>query len=256
MQIGCDISIKDSMGRSLIHLAAYTGNEYFIIFFKEKGLDINGKDLESKTPLHLAILRDHLESSFILIRFCDEIDCKDNEMYTPLHYAAFVGNYKIIRQLIHSKASLESKDIKGDTPLQISMHRSEKKVISLLVTLIQKGKKNLFFNGFSRESKANVVVLLILMIFITSLIYVNIYLHWNSTDYIQMIPGITSTISLLLQISLIIIKPRYSASEPKKIDELYKELKSRFVCIFCEQAKPKGAKHCFICKKCIKVWIM
>lgn len=57
-------------------------------------------DTEGRTLLHLAALKGYLKLSTVLIKAGAHVDDRDKFGFTPLHFAAISGNYKVIRLLL------------------------------------------------------------------------------------------------------------------------------------------------------------
>lgn len=95
-------------------------------------------DTIGRTLLHLAALSGYYNLSLLLIKSGVRLDIEDSFGFTPLHFAAVGGDYNVINLLINCKGHIDLKDNKHSTPREIfSNNFSEKtnnsysKIISL-----------------------------------------------------------------------------------------------------------------------------
>ena len=107
---GCDISIKDSNGYSLLHIAIVEGHmEMFEMFVSEFGMSPIVIDGDGNTPLMLVMKK---EKNELVLALLEKYSCgsntKDNEGNSPLHVACMKGNLAIFQALVSHGVALES----------------------------------------------------------------------------------------------------------------------------------------------------
>lgn len=85
---------RDSLGRTVLHQAAFQNCEWTIRLLLNRGADPISKDSFGQTPLHMACAPfcDVAEDAFeILLEAGSDPDSKDGNGETPLHMAARAG---------------------------------------------------------------------------------------------------------------------------------------------------------------------
>jgi hypothetical protein len=77
---------------------------------------------------------------------------------------------------------------------------------------------------------------------------------YHLTIHIALI--ILSVLSFICFLFIAYKRPNYSTLGEKSLLELYDFYNTENVCVYCSALKPKLMRHCFICKRCVKVITM
>ena len=124
-----DLNAKDTIGRTPLHIAAYTGHKEIVELLIANGADLNGKDGHGSTPLHNAAVNGHKEIAELLITKGADVNAKKDvndpekdDGGTPLHGAADMGRFEVVELLIAKGADVNERDNFGKTPLHGTTH--------------------------------------------------------------------------------------------------------------------------------------
>ncbi|KAL5711323.1 hypothetical protein ACHQM5_021792 [Ranunculus cassubicifolius] len=125
--------IKDSEGRSSLHIAASEGNNAICVYLiDELKLDPNTKDDKGETPLHHSSIRGHHATTMFLLGRGANPDISNDKGLTTLHYAAYIGNKRIVRLLLIRAVNVDALSIAG-TPLQRAACTGNLEVVKALL---------------------------------------------------------------------------------------------------------------------------
>ncbi|KAJ5092847.1 hypothetical protein N7456_008708 [Penicillium angulare] len=103
---GISVDVRDSLGRTLLHQAAYWMCMEASMLLISRGANPLAQDSFGQTPLHLAVVHTpeepHLLWKEIALLFNGGgvSNCKDSNGQTPLHIAAQAGNYWAVHRMI------------------------------------------------------------------------------------------------------------------------------------------------------------
>eukprot|EP01155_Anaeramoeba_flamelloides_P024255 Anaeramoba_flamelloidesa809508_40.p1 GENE.a809508_40~~a809508_40.p1 ORF type:complete len:579 (-),score=150.49 a809508_40:32-1768(-) len=130
---------KKSNEGSVLHLSIYNKDYQSLLFFLEKGININTQDTSLNTILHIACSKGLLDIIEILLKQKNiSLNCQTEKGLTPLHKACTLDSdelfekdlekieqyknrkLKIVKLLIKKGANYELTDSKGRTPLLCS----------------------------------------------------------------------------------------------------------------------------------------
>ena len=128
-----NVGTKDGDGRTLLHKAAYTGNDAAIRWLIEKNADINEIDNEGSTPLHIAVYRNNLEVVDCLIKNGACLDILDNYGHTPLDVAAGEGSLEIFEYLMRTIGYCNGEDASFERLLQSAIVYNNVSTIDYLI---------------------------------------------------------------------------------------------------------------------------
>ncbi|KAF4964394.1 hypothetical protein FSARC_7659 [Fusarium sarcochroum] len=104
---GADLRTLDDTDRSLLHMAAGTGNEKVVnLILQRRSIDINSPDNWGKTPLHYACSR------------YDLWDCAHTLEPRP----PYISRAKVVALLLRSGANRKIQDLRGNTAFQTLGH--------------------------------------------------------------------------------------------------------------------------------------
>jgi ankyrin repeat protein len=116
---GADVTSRNYLGWSSLHLASYHGHLGIVEDLLVHGADVNAQNHLLWTPLHVASYSGHLETVQMLVRHGATLD-KTIDQETPLHIASRLGNLEIARFLIVQGSNTMSNNMDGD----ILMHNA------------------------------------------------------------------------------------------------------------------------------------
>ncbi|KAJ6238995.1 molting protein mlt-4 [Anaeramoeba flamelloides] len=135
---GANYKKKSSEG-SVLHLSIYNKDYQSLLFFLEKGININTQDTSLNTILHIACSNGLLDIIEILLKKKNiSLNCQTEKGLTPLHKACMLNSDElfekdlekieqfkkrklmIVKLLINKGANYELTDSKGRTPLLCS----------------------------------------------------------------------------------------------------------------------------------------
>ncbi len=128
---------SQSMGWSLLMLAAYCGNLEMLEKLLSENYDIHAKSTQKETALHLAAFRKHSAAVQVLVDAKAQVDAVDCQLRTPLHIAAMRRSSDIVKILLaHAPTDrvlfLEHLDRKQNTALHYAASISVQSVYLLV----------------------------------------------------------------------------------------------------------------------------
>ena len=149
------IQVKDSQGKTPLHLAVSGSDRLGVKFLCDRGADIYAEDAEGMTPLDIVVRDKHFHLLVTLLKYRNQFKTQDvhrlfrlaiesenivivsefikhyslalNEQdetgKTLLHHAIEGGKAYIVISLIHAGAHLQVKDNQGETPLHLAIKK-------------------------------------------------------------------------------------------------------------------------------------
>eukprot|EP01091_Cochliopodium_minus_P009599 TRINITY_DN2392_c0_g1_i1.p1 TRINITY_DN2392_c0_g1~~TRINITY_DN2392_c0_g1_i1.p1 ORF type:complete len:686 (+),score=197.69 TRINITY_DN2392_c0_g1_i1:34-2091(+) len=120
---GANVTIKNKNSYSPIHKAAYLGKEGLLdVLLRSKNSDVHLQDSEGYTALHLSILKKHLSTTKLILKYMQETNKKaviaSHNGSTPLHIASYLGESSIVELLIQiTKCDVNTVDNRGMSAL-------------------------------------------------------------------------------------------------------------------------------------------
>ena len=260
MDLGADITIKDSSGHGLVHIASSNGFDSILVYLHcVLGLSFTETDNNGRTPLHLAALDSQTGTGLLLVVWSEDLDLQDIEGFTALHLSVLSQSYKIARNLIIRGADQTIKDNKQETALTVALNRGEASIIKLLVTFMQSppscmGRLNPFRQAIGPVSSSytHIVIFFLISLFRMGLIITVILPKMD----IEM--GAASCGVFLIGIFGFIVAsckdPGYTKN-PNGLDvmDFYDKYRGDYICVYCVNRRPKHARHCHCCRRCVKV---
>lgn len=114
---GFNVNIANSMGQTLVSLAARNGHWNAVSFLLQYKADPHTTDIQRRTPLSHAAENGHESVVRLLLKHVDE-DTRDFSWKTALAYAAENGHEEVARLLLEARSPPNSKDFyRCQTPL-------------------------------------------------------------------------------------------------------------------------------------------
>ena len=116
------INATDSIGQTILHTAACTGNIDLVTWLLHKGADINCSDTQGWTPLLGAISSQQTDTAFLLLKKGASVHGTCERGMTCLHLLARWPTFnasqeKLARELISAGVDINSRNEAGETPL-------------------------------------------------------------------------------------------------------------------------------------------
>ncbi|CEG50023.1 Ankyrin [Plasmopara halstedii] len=108
-----DLSVKNSLGQSLVYVAAANDFHLVLTLLLDRGANANEVALDGTSPMHVACNNNHDRSVNILLKYNARTDVVALNGYSPLHLAAKQGHSKVVAALLSARA-------KCDFPVQNS----------------------------------------------------------------------------------------------------------------------------------------
>lgn len=127
-----ELEMTDDYGRTVLHLAAETGNEKVVAWLLQKGVNPDGKDSEGETALHKAALRGQSDVVEILLKHGADHAATDNAGRAAVHFAA-MGCAKTLKLLVKRGASLRLMDKYNNSPLHLAAGAGNDESVRYLV---------------------------------------------------------------------------------------------------------------------------
>ena len=123
------LSVKDSEGNTLLHIAAKYAKDDIIDYLLSNGIcDIEAKNNKRWTPLHMACTSNCLSTVELLIKYGANVEPYGRD--SPLHLAVYNDNVDIAECLLNNGADLKKRGFYlGFVPLG---YAKSQKMIQLL----------------------------------------------------------------------------------------------------------------------------
>lgn len=119
---GCDVSVKNSQGKSLLMLCCGKKSSSQLIKFlvNEKGCDVNAVDNDGNSALHIAIENFQLETAKVLIQLGANLQIRNGLGETPVFVAARSPSYPFVKYFFENFTfDLNAPRNDGMTPLHL-----------------------------------------------------------------------------------------------------------------------------------------
>ncbi|RPA81609.1 ankyrin [Ascobolus immersus RN42] len=141
LDVGGNSRSTDGSRRSVIHWAAYHGDNDLVSKLKKKGADLNGKDGMERTPFHWTRASKALLDCWTALEVRPEgLDSKDSSGRTVLHLGALAGTVSELsleRLLSGNQSLLQTADSFAFTPLSLAASKGRKTTVQCLLDAIR-----------------------------------------------------------------------------------------------------------------------
>ena len=114
------ITETDTIGSTLLHAAAGSGQRAMAAYLLDQGLDPNAANSDGLTPLHITALHGDSAAASLLISKGALVYARDNNQMTPLHLCALSSNFAVAEVLWRSGADVNDVTSTQWTPLRVS----------------------------------------------------------------------------------------------------------------------------------------
>lgn len=249
---GCDYTVKNNTGLTVMHMAAQGDRPNVLLYFKEKyHMNINQKDINGSTPLHWACYTSSENAINFLLSWIDDVNITDNKGQTPLHIAIFSDRINIIKKLLHKGSDTSIRDNSNRTVYDIASQNSNLSNIFRLLVDYKPTKTCCYQSDDSMIAKSYLFSILSvsneLLTFFVLVPYLNSY--FVSSLYI--IAGITFLISYFYMTTSdpgILISNYYVSW----LEIVERKIDINALCPYCKVQKASHVKHCHCCGHCVE----
>lgn len=128
-----DVNVKNSRGRTSLHIAADKGAYEIVKLLIDAGANVNVLDTYGYTPLSDAL--SYADIVKALLDAGADINLGRNERFPLLHLAAGMAYDQTITVLVNAGADVNDKDILGNTPLIVAINKLLFETVRLLLSL-------------------------------------------------------------------------------------------------------------------------
>ena len=123
--------VEKTLGRSVLHSAAFAGNYEVAVRLAEGGADIDATDNAGSSPLSLSAQQGHLKTLKYLVEKGANINCA-MKGDTALYYAALRGHLEVIQFLVLNRADM-TVGRSGWSPLEAAFAEGHSEIVDLLL---------------------------------------------------------------------------------------------------------------------------
>ena len=128
-----DVNLKDTVGRTSLHIAAEKGNTDVAMFLIENGANVNVADVNGNTPLVFIINKTgNLKVIQRLLEKGARVNVQNRTGETALMYAAWHGHSVIVQLLLENRADVTVKNRQGRTALTLAESKGHQEIVEML----------------------------------------------------------------------------------------------------------------------------
>jgi ankyrin repeat protein len=124
----------DDTQRTVLHLAAASGQQSLVESLVLKGAPLDAQDKQGATALHAALAAGHSEVAAFLVANGADCNLVDASKQGALHVAAAKGNAQLVAALLAADADPLQWDSSDSTPLHLAAAAGHGAVVALLLT--------------------------------------------------------------------------------------------------------------------------
>jgi ankyrin repeat protein len=127
------LSVKDSSGRSALHIAVIAGHQIVVELLLGHGANINALDRAGNSALIYALCKGHYDLAKILLQSGAEVNVVDSSGMSALHYASQAGHDDLVKTLLQSGAKVNALDHYKQSALHLAASGGHEGVAKLLI---------------------------------------------------------------------------------------------------------------------------
>lgn len=128
-----DVNLKDTVGRTPLHIAAEKGNIDVAMFLIENGANVNVADANGNTPLVFIINKTgNPKVTQRLLEKGASVNTQNRTGETALMYAAWHGYSTIVQLLLENRADVTLKNKQGNTALTLAESKGHPEIVEML----------------------------------------------------------------------------------------------------------------------------
>jgi ankyrin repeat protein len=130
---GVELQAADLYGRTIIHIAAHTGNKELLEYEHFTACDYNAKDWRGRTPFQYAVARGHIEcADYLIDQHVADINLRDRFGFNSLHIAAEAGNLEMVQWLLGKGINIVD-ERNGYPPMILALRRHHMKIVDFFL---------------------------------------------------------------------------------------------------------------------------
>lgn len=133
INMGCNVNIRDSFGRSAMYVAALHGHIATVKYLLQHRSDVLQCDRWGRSSLYIACEEGHAEVVQLLLTDSDVSKCDTCYFKSPLHVACEKGHASIVKMLLENGSNLDQCNSDGHSPLYVACSSGYPKLVKLLI---------------------------------------------------------------------------------------------------------------------------
>lgn len=250
----------------MIHVAAQGDQPISLVYFTEKGINVDGKDKSGRTPLHHAAFTGNELFSVFAIAFGADIEAREDEGKTPLHLCtkSFSDhrNVECVKKLLLAGADREARDSYGNRPVEYTdaQFGNDAGIAQIRSYLIHKWSllEFLSIRGSYTKQERTKVTLVLYYVFMGIAF---LLLQFTVLPILRIQPNLSPlvwtvqtlfVVSCLLCLTVVFSDPGYLKRDEKMdLVTLLDTLNPMCVCPDCRLIRTPRSRHCNFCKRCV-----
>ncbi len=127
------VDIANHEGNTPLHHAASHGHDGIVEFLLQKQASVNAIDESGKTALYRAACRGYDAIVKLLLKAGALVDSKEQSGLTPLHAAVYNGHDATVKLLLDKGASVDIQNDKRETPLYVAVGMRHATIAKILL---------------------------------------------------------------------------------------------------------------------------
>lgn len=134
LELGASLNnVRDQIGMTAVHLAAWNGHSKIVQFLLEKGASPQAISKHGSSPVHAACDKGHTEIARMLLNNGGLVNARNSGGMTALHHASYHDYSVTAAMLLDMGADMGIKDNFGRTPLHLASRQGSVTVACMLL---------------------------------------------------------------------------------------------------------------------------